>query len=84
MGKRTQRVCAQLCPTLCDAMDCRLPGSSVHGILQAESWSGLPFPIPGDLPIPGIEPTSLVSPALAGGFFTAAPLGEPKELSTLP
>ena len=31
---------------------------------------GLPFPSPGDLPDPGIEPTSLVSPALAGGFFT--------------
>ena len=37
---------------------------------RQEYWSGLPFPIPGDLPDPGIEPTSLVSPALAGGFFT--------------
>ena len=33
-------------------------------------WSRLPFPSPGDLPDPGIEPTSLVSPALAGRFFT--------------
>ena len=33
-------------------------------------WSGLPFPSPGDLPNPGIEPASLISPALAGGFFT--------------
>ena len=33
---------------------------------------GLPFPSPGDLPDPGIEPTSLVSPALAGGFFTTS------------
>ena len=33
-------------------------------------WSGLPFPTPGDLPDPGIKPASLVSPALAGGFFT--------------
>ena len=33
------------------------------------------FPALGDLPDPGIEPTSLVSPALAGGFFTTAPLG---------
>ena len=32
--------------------------------------SGLPFPPPGDLPHPGIEPVSLMSPALAGGFFT--------------
>ena len=37
---------------------------------RQECWSGLPFPIPGDLPDPGIEPTSLVSPELAGGFFT--------------
>ena len=33
------------------------------------SWSGLPSPSPGDLPDPGIEPVSLASPALAGGFF---------------
>ena len=36
---------------------------------RQEYWSGLPFPTPGDLPNPGIEPKSLVSPALAGGFF---------------
>ena len=50
-------------------MDCSPPGSSVHGIFQAGYWSGLPFPPPGDLPDPGLEPTSPVSPALAGGFF---------------
>ena len=38
-------------------------------------WSGLPFPPPGDLPNPGIEPTSPGSPALAGVFFTTAHLG---------
>ena len=44
------------------------PGSSVHGILHGqEYWSRLPFPTPGDLPDPGIEPAS---PALAGRFFT--------------
>ena len=37
----------------------------------------LPFPVPGDRPYPGIEPTSLASPALAGGFFTTAPPGKP-------
>ena len=37
-------------------------------------WSGLPFPTPGDLPSPGIEP---LFPALAGGFFTPAPPGKP-------
>ena len=35
-------------------------------------WSGLPFHTPGDLPNPGIEPSSLTSPALAGGFFTTS------------
>ena len=54
----------------CDPMDCNPPGSSVHGISRQEYWSGLPFPFPGDLPNPGIEPMSLVSPALAGRFFT--------------
>ena len=41
---------------------------------RQEYWSGLPFPPPGDLPDPGIEP---MSPALVGGFFTAEPLGKP-------
>ena len=52
-------------------MDSSPPGSSAHGIFQQEYRSGLPFPLPGDLPNPGIE---LMSPALAGGFFTAEPL----------
>ena len=46
------------------------------GVSRQEYWSGLPFPIPGDLLNPGIEPTSLASPALAGVFFTTAPPGE--------
>ena len=46
------------------------PGSSVLGIILARIWSGLPFPSPESLPDPRIEPTSLASPALAGGFFT--------------
>ena len=37
---------------------------------RLEYWNGLLFPPPGDLPDPGIEPTSLASPALVGGFFT--------------
>ena len=50
---------AQSCPALCDPMDCSPPGSSVHGISQARiPRSGLPFPSPGDLPDPGIEPGS--------------------------
>ena len=59
--------------TLCDSMDCGPPGSSVHGILQAEYWSGLPFPSPGDPPDPGIEPSA---PALEGGFSTTEPPGK--------
>ena len=47
------------------------------GFSRLEYWSGLPFPSPGDLPDPGIEPESLASPALAGGFFTTAPSGKP-------
>ena len=42
------------------------------GFSRQEYWSGLPFPSPGDLPDPGMEPTSLTSPALAGGFFTTS------------
>ena len=40
------------------------------GFPRHEYWSGLPFPPPGDLPNPGTEPMSPVSPALAGRFFT--------------
>ena len=47
-----------------------MTGSSVHGIFQARILGGLPFPFPGNLPDPGIEPVSLMPPALAGGFFT--------------
>ena len=42
------------------------------GFSRQEYWSGLPCPSPGDLPHPGIEPESLTSPALAGGFFTTS------------
>ena len=42
------------------------------GFSRQEYWSGLPCPPPGDLPDPGIEPSSLISPALAGGFFTTS------------
>ena len=42
------------------------------GFSRQEYWSGLPFPSPGDLPDLRTEPTSLTSPALAGGFFTTA------------
>ena len=63
----------QSCPTLCDLMDCSPPGLSVHGILEARilEWVAM-LSSRGSLPNSGIEPTSLVSPALAGGFFTTS------------
>ena len=68
----------QSCPTLCNPMDCshQAPLSMVFS--RQEYWSGVPFPSPGDLPNSGIEPVRL---ALAGGFFTADPLGKPLSLS---
>ena len=46
---------AQSCPTLCDPMD-----QTVHGILQANILEWVPFPSPGDLPNPGLKPSSPV------------------------
>ena len=43
---------------------------------RQDYWRALPFPPPGDLPNPGIEPMSPASPALAGRFFTAEPPGK--------
>ena len=77
---RTVCVCAkslQSCLTLCDRMDGTVHtlDSSVHGILQARILEQVAIFSSGDLPDPGIEPTS---PALAGGFFTTAPPGKAK------
>ena len=63
----------QLCPTLCDPMDCRSPGSSVHGILQARILES--FLSPGDLPNPGIEPRS---PTLQANSFPTELPEKPK------
>ena len=63
--------CVQLCVT---------PWTVAHLALLSmrlsmqEYWSGLPFPPPGDLPDPGIKPTSPEPLALLGGFFTTEPL----------
>ena len=62
----------QLCPTVCNPVDCNPPGSSVLGILQARVLEWVACPPPGDLPDQGIEPAPLMSPALAGGFFTTS------------
>ena len=60
----------QLYVTHCNPRDCSPPGSSVHGMLQARILEWAAMPSAGDLPDPGIEPTSLMSPAFSGGFFT--------------
>jgi len=44
---------------------------------RQEYWSGLPVPTPGDLSDPGSQPETLMSPVLAGRFFTAEPPGLP-------
>ena len=49
---------AQLCPTLCDPMDCNPPGSSVHEIFQTRILECVAIPSPGDLPKPGVKPGS--------------------------
>ena len=66
---------AQPYPTLCDPMDCSPPGSSVHQVSQARI-------LRGNLPNPGIEPTSPVSPVLAVRFFATEPPGKHSESLT--
>ena len=54
--KRSQ--VTQSCLTLCDPMDCTYQAPLSMGFSRQEYWSRLPFPFPGDLPDPGIEPGS--------------------------
>ena len=65
----------QLCPTLFESMHCSLPGFSVHGNSPGKNtavvYTEVAVPPLGDLPDPGIEPR-LMSPALAGRFFTTS------------
>ena len=67
----------QSCLTLCDHSQVPLS----MGIFQAIM---LPFPSPGDLPDPEVEPTFIVSPALAGGFFATSSIWEAQGLRYLP
>ena len=69
-------VLSQSCLTLCNLMDCNPQDSSVHRIFQARILEWIAISFSRDLPDLGIEPTPLVSPALAGGFFTTVPPGE--------
>ena len=58
---------AQCCPTLCDPMDCSLPGSSAHGVLQARilDWVAIPFSRGSSQPRDQTQVSHI-----AGGFFT--------------
>ena len=60
----------QLYLTLFNPMDCSHQAPLSMGFSRQDYWSRLPVPTPGDLSYPGIEPTSLMSPAMADGLFT--------------
>ena len=62
-----------MCLLFCDPMDCSPPGSSAMGFPGQEYWSGLPFPSPGDLPSPEIEPGS---PTLQAYSLPSEPPGK--------
>ena len=53
--KKKESEVIQSCPTLCNPMDCNLPGSSIHGFSRQEYWSGLPLHSSGDLPNQGLN-----------------------------
>ena len=69
----------QSCPTRCNPVDCSPPGLLCMGFSRQEYWCGLPFPSPGDLPYPGIEPRS---PALQANALPYELLG--KSLPSFP
>ena len=62
------------CLTLCDCVDVAYQAPLSMGFSRQEYWSGLPFPSPGDLPNPGIEPGS---PALQTDALPSEPPGKP-------
>ena len=68
-------VCVCVCSDVSDSLQphglVASPGFSVHGIFQARILEWVAIPTPGDLPNPGTEHVSLVSPELADKFFTA-------------
>ena len=68
MSVRMHAKTPQLCPTLCDPIDCSHQSPLSMGFSRQEYWSGLPCPPPGDLPDPNIT----------GRFFTTEPLGKPR------
>jgi len=71
-------VCVQSCPTLGDPMDVARQAPPSMGFPRQEYWNGLSFSSPGNLPYPGIKPSSLTPLALADRFFTTAPTLTPE------
>ena len=88
-GRALEQACMrakllQSCPAVCDPVDYSPSGPSENpmGFSRQEYWSGLLCPSPGVLPDPGVKSASLMSHALAGGFFFFLPLaasGRPLE-----
>ena len=73
----------QLFLTLCDSVDYSPPGFLSMGFSRQEYWSGLLCLPPEDRPYLGIEPTSLTSPELAGGFSTTSATWEDPALQPI-
>ena len=72
----------QLGPNLCDLMDLSCQAPLSMGFFRQEYCSGLPCHPLGALPNPGIEPTSLTSPASAGRFFTTSATWEAPRITS--
>ena len=77
INKESESEVAQLCPTVCNPVDCSLPGSPSMGFSRQGYQSGFPFPSPEDLPNPGIEPRSLT---LQADSFPSEPPGKHKQV----
>ena len=74
MERGSESEVAQSCLTLCDPVDCSLPGSSVHGILQARVLEWVAISFSSDLSDPGIKPRSST---LQADAFVSELLGKP-------
>ena len=76
LSAMVQLLCVQSCLTVTPwTVACQAPLSMKFS--RQEYWSWLPFPTPGDLPNPGIEPAYPTAPAVAGRIFTTEPPGKP-------
>ena len=78
--KESESEVTLLCWTLCDAIDCSYQTPLSMGFSRREYQSGLPFPSPGDLPNPGVEPES---PALRADALQSEPPGKSGKVMSL-